>query len=216
MNGRVYNALVLFGGLALVAASAAARPFDSSPTAVLRSERSPSADPLRTAQRSDPITPVYAPSDETDTGNAGEEVRSGYSMDTAQSSALTSFLKANRLPLVRAQVFTSTSGNRQVVLYGFVATELGKQNAVIRSRRYLRAPNLQVINRIAVRPELAATSAAPSPAPADIESYVAGGFGTAQNYQNQTEEAQRQEQMMQDQQKLEATLLLLRLLMGFL
>ena len=88
----------------------------------------------------------------------------GYTNDTAQSGTLTSYLQSHRLPLVGAQVLTNSSGNQQIILYGFVATDFGKQDAADKARRYLHNPNAPVINRIAVRPELATGANGSAPA----------------------------------------------------
>ena len=99
----------------------------------------------------------------------------GYTNDTAQSGTLTSYLQSHRLPLVGAQVLTNSSGNRQIILYGFVATDFGKQDAADKARQYLHNPNAPVINRIAVRPELA--SGASGSAPAASSGASSGAYG---------------------------------------
>ena len=103
----------------------------------------------------------------------GGSVPPGYTNDTAQSGTLTSYLQSHRLPLVGAQVLADGSGNQQVILYGFVASDFGKQDAADKARRYLHNPNAPVINRIAVRPELA--SGASGSAPAAPSSGTSGG-----------------------------------------
>src|SRR5204862_5526959 len=59
----------------------------------------------------------------------GGAVPPGYTNNTAQSGTLTSYLQSHRLPLVGAQVLNNSSGNQQIILYGFVATDFGKQDA---------------------------------------------------------------------------------------
>lgn len=131
----------------------------------------------------------------------------GYSGDSAQSGALTTYLQSHRLPLVGAQVLADSSGNQQVVLYGFVATDFGKQDAADKARRYLHEPNVPVINRIAVRPELASggNGSAPPAAPSSgsygsTESSGSPGdqLGNVQSYENQAQQ-QQQQQYMQSQ-----------------
>ena len=100
----------------------------------------------------------------------------GYTNDTAQSDTLTSYLQSHRLPLVGAQVLTNSSGNRQIILYGFVASDFGKQDAADRARQYLHSPNAPVINRIAVRPELA--SGASGSAPVAPNGTSGGAYGS--------------------------------------
>lgn len=80
----------------------------------------------------------------------------------AQSEALSDYLHGQRLPLVNARILRQ-DGARSVLLYGFVATEQGKQHAVQRTTVFLRDPTVTVLNRIKVRPELL-TLARPSSA----------------------------------------------------
>ena len=104
----------------------------------------------------------------------GGVVPPGYTNNTAQSGTLTSYLQSHRLPLVGAQVLNNSSGNQQIILYGFVATDFGKQDAADKARRYLHNPNAPVINRIAVRPELATGANGSAPA-ASSGTYGASG-----------------------------------------
>lgn len=154
-------------------------------------------------------------------GGSGGAVPPGYTNDNSQSNALTGYLQKSRLPLVGAQVMTNASGNREVILYGFVATDFGKQDAVDKARRYLGDPNVGVVNRIAVRPELLASggSLAPSSSSAASSSassgsYSTGGLGSVQSYENQAQQAQSQ-QYMQNQSGLSALLPLIGM-MGLL
>lgn len=77
----------------------------------------------------------------------------------AQARALTDYLKAHRLPLVGANVVVS-GGQREVILYGFVATAYGKRDAEQTARRFMRDPNVEVANRVIVAPQLLAASSA--------------------------------------------------------
>lgn len=231
MPGFVRVTAVLSGSLGLLAMSAFtvvwghsrfASPFEGTPTATYSSRGSLSDGSPWTTRRLNTTTDAYASSADADTGDpgSGEAVPPGYLRDTAQSTALTGYLQKNRLPLVRAQVFTNSSGNRQVLLYGFVASDRGKQNATARSRQYLSDPSVPVINRIAVRPELLTSgsngaSSSSSSAPPSSDAYD-GELGSAQSYESQAQEAERQRQNMQNQQELDVILLLMRLLVGLL
>lgn len=128
----------------------------------------------------------------------------GYTNDTAQSGTLTSYLQSHRLPLVGAQVLADRSGDQQIILYGFVATEFGKQDAADKARRYLHSPDVPVINRIAVRPELASgTGGSTTGAPGGTSSGSTGSsgneLGSVQSYQDQEQQAQQQQYMQNSQ-----------------
>ena len=71
-----------------------------------------------------------------------------------QSQDLTRYLEHHRLPLVRAEVRRDEYGNREVMLYGFVATPYGKSDAQAKARRVLGNPGLKVVNEVKIRPEL--------------------------------------------------------------
>lgn len=76
-------------------------------------------------------------------------------VDQATSQALTSYLKQNRLPLVGAQVIKASGGQSRVVLYGFVATDQGKQDAERNAIAYLGTPVPTIDDRLVIKPELA-------------------------------------------------------------
>ena len=78
-----------------------------------------------------------------------------YTVDTGASEALTNYLRQNRLPLVGAQIGTSTTGSRRLVLYGYVATLMGKSDAESKAVAYLGTPQPEVIDRIVIQPEIA-------------------------------------------------------------
>ncbi len=92
--------------------------------------------------------------------------RSG-ALTPADGQILTDYLKSQRLPLVSAQVVDGGSGARQVILYGFVATNAGKSNAEAYTRRYLNDPGIVIDNRIKVSPELAKSAPAPAASSGD-------------------------------------------------
>jgi hypothetical protein len=70
------------------------------------------------------------------------------------SQRITDYLHGHRLPLVQAQVLRRSDGSRNVMLFGFVATQLGKDHAETRVREFLGESQLEFDNRIAIRPEL--------------------------------------------------------------
>jgi hypothetical protein len=117
----------------------------------------------------------------------------GGTIDSPQSQGLSDYLKHHSLPLVGAQVVTSPSGGKQVILFGFVASDFGKTDAEQKARHYLKDTSLVVDNRIKISPELAGSAgtsgstgkAASSgyPMPADgSDPYAASG--SLQDYQN--------------------------------
>src|SRR5271170_1468743 len=83
----------------------------------------------------------------------------GGTIDSPQSQALSDYLKHHSLPLVGAQVVTSPSGGKQVILFGFVASDFGKADAEQKARNYLKDSSLVVDNRIKISPELAGSGA---------------------------------------------------------
>jgi hypothetical protein len=78
---------------------------------------------------------------------------SAQSVDTDTSALLTKYLHKNRLPMVGAQMSNSASG-RRLMLYGYVATDFGKSDAVTKSQRYLHDSTTAVINNIKVDPQV--------------------------------------------------------------
>jgi hypothetical protein len=99
-------------------------------------------------------------------------------VDGPDSQSLTTYLRQHRLPLVGAQVLVDSSGNRRIVLYGFVATEFGKDDAARQALAYVGTsahagtsmPSIE--NRIEIRPEIARmnNNAAPGAGDAGHES----------------------------------------------
>lgn len=55
--------------------------------------------------------------------------------------------------MVGAQISNTRSG-RQLMLYGYVATDFGKDDAVTKSKRYLGDSTIAVVNNIRVNPQL--------------------------------------------------------------
>jgi len=117
----------------------------------------------------------------------------GGTIDSPQSQGLSDYLKHHSLPLVGAQVVTSTSGGKQVILFGFVASDFGKTDAEQKARHYLKDSSLVVDNRIKISPELAGGHGNSSPTvngtpsgnamPSDGSDPYASS-GSVQDYQN--------------------------------
>jgi hypothetical protein len=104
----------------------------------------------------------------------GQGLAQSYKVDTNASSALTKYLRENRLPLVGAQVLTDGAIVTRIVLYGFVATEFGKSDAARKALAYvdqqMRTGTVEPVveNRIEVRPEIARMRSSAAPASSDI------------------------------------------------
>ncbi len=84
----------------------------------------------------------------------------GYKVDSAESKALSDYLTQHKLPLVGAQVMHGPAGQRGVVLYGFVGSDFGKQDAIAKARTYLSDSSIAVNNRIKVEPQLLTSNGA--------------------------------------------------------
>jgi len=102
----------------------------------------------------------------------------GFALDNGDGSAdtLSAYLHAHRLPLVEARI-VSNNGQRTLMLYGYVATSYGKRDAEDQARDYMDDPDIDIVNRIKVRPELltmgtnnSGTAAATLDAPPDLDS----------------------------------------------
>jgi hypothetical protein len=74
--------------------------------------------------------------------------------DGPVSDPVSDYLHANRLPLVEAQTIVSASGVRSELLYGYVATDVGKLDAEEQTQDFIDDPDVLIIDRIVVRPEL--------------------------------------------------------------
>jgi len=83
----------------------------------------------------------------------GSAAAQSSNVDATTSAKLTKYLHKNRLPMVGAQVSNTTSG-RRLMLYGYVATDFGKTDAVTKSKRYLQDSSISVVNNIRVNPQL--------------------------------------------------------------
>ena len=112
-------------------------------------------------------------------------------VDQSQSTALTNYLKAHHLPLVGAQVLAAPDGEKQVILFGFVATDYGKGDAESKTRRYINNPAVTVDNRIKIEPSLAnSKSGGSSPS----QSADGSSLSDIQAYENQRYADQLQQQ----------------------
>jgi hypothetical protein len=139
----------------------------------------------------------------------------GYTADTTKSEALSAYLKHSRLPLVGAQVLNSPEGGHAVVLYGYVGSDFGKQDAVTKARRYLADSNLPIDNRIKVEPELltagnggqtnAEKSADASGGPGSADEATAGSPDSQLPGISSYEQQQSQAQQYAQQQNMGAT-----------
>src|ERR1700732_4504460 len=83
----------------------------------------------------------------------GSAAAQSANVDSDTSAKLTKYLHKNRLPMVGAQISNPPSG-RQLMLYCYVATDFGKDDAVTKSKRYLRDSTIAVVNNIRVNPQL--------------------------------------------------------------
>jgi hypothetical protein len=94
-------------------------------------------------------------------------------------------LKKHRLPLVGAQVLNDpASGQRTVVLYGFVATDFGKSDATAKTRAFLHDSSAVVENRVMVNPAIASQPAASRPHDEASGGYSAGPSESSANAGN--------------------------------
>ena len=154
------------------------------------------------------FTPPTTPSPSSQVGAAAPEPPPTYTppsaahpvplknahVDQVQSTALTDYLKTHHLPLVGAQVLSAPDGERQVILFGFVATDYGKGDAESKTRRYINDSKVTVDNRIKIEPSLAKAGNTGS---SNSQSGDDGGLSGVQAYQNQTyaDQIQQQQQM---------------------
>lgn len=111
----------------------------------------------------------------------------------AGSDHLCVYLHTRRLPLVEARTIINDSGERSLLLYGFVATDYGKQDAEVKARDFVEDPDITIVNRIVVRPELLTMGAPQNPAP--------GAAGTVSAADNAPEYDQNQATPHQPTQK---------------
>src|SRR5437016_2609092 len=101
---------------------------------------------------------------------------------SGDAGALNDYLHNQRLPLVNAQISSDASGRREVIVYGYTATDTGKQHAAQRVREYLRDPNVKVENRIQVRSELANLGSSTSSSASSSATSSTASTGSAADY----------------------------------
>src|SRR5271167_3516052 len=175
---RIANALAAFGLAAALAGLASCEPVQN-PYGVTKGTQ------VGSSSSFDSGSGMAAPS-------ASGTVAGG-TIDSPRSQGLSDYLKAHSLPLVGAQVVTSSSGGKQVILFGFVASDFGKTDAEQKARHYLRDPSLVVDNRIKISPELAGSSGIPGSTVNGVPSANAmpsegsdpyAASGSIQDYQN--------------------------------
>jgi len=177
---RIANALAAFGLAAALAGLASCEPVQN-PFGTAATK----AAPLGTSNGFDSGSSLPPPS------SAGTVA--GGTIDSPQSRGLSDYLKHHSLPLVGAQVVTSSSGGKQVILFGFVASDFGKTDAEQKARHYLKDPSLVVDNRIKISPELAGSGGIPGSTVNGVPSANAmpsegsdpyAASGSIQDYQN--------------------------------
>ena len=151
---------------------------------------------------------AYATAAENSSRSSSPADITGYIADTGASTALTDYLKHHRLPLVGAQVMRNpNNGDRTVVLYGFVGSDLGKADAQRRAEDFINDPAVDVDNRIRVNPELLAASPSPpessapdsaaSPDEAASQAQANASMPGAQAYVDQQNQAAQIQQYQQ-------------------
>jgi len=74
--------------------------------------------------------------------------------DGSVSDPVSDYLHVNRLPLVEARTIVTASGERSELLYGYVATDVGRLDAEEQTQDFIDDPDMPIIDRIVVRPEL--------------------------------------------------------------
>ena len=87
--------------------------------------------------------------------------------DGPWSDPVSDYLHANGLPLVEARTIVKPGGERSELLYGYVATDLGRLDAEEQTQEFMDDPDVPIIDRIMVRPELLTMTAPISDSSAD-------------------------------------------------
>lgn len=137
---------------AIEACSSVDAPFN--PLASPESDRSatPAVAEVEAPQKSlSPLTDV----------RARQSVQIDSFSDSVLSGELTYYFEDNGLPLVGAQICSKDDGDLWVILYGFVATRFGKDDAEEKARRILGDPYLPIDDRVMIRRDLVATALSP-------------------------------------------------------
>jgi len=123
--------------------------------------------------------------------SVGLAFANGFAADNGDGSAdtLSAYLHAHRLPLVEARMVTNESGQRALMLYGFVASGYGKRDAEDQARDFMDDPDIEIINHIKVRPELLTLGTGSNSAASALDAPPDTGDGSAPD-QEQTASAQ--------------------------
>jgi hypothetical protein len=107
--------------------------------------------------------------------------------DRELSKRITTYLNDHCLPLVRASAARRAGGDRQVLLYGFVASDFGKRDAEAKTAALLANSAIGVRDEILVRPELASKTGSSNAANAPgNNTQSADNFGQADNLAQQS------------------------------
>ncbi len=133
----------------------------------------------------------YSP---TPVQNPVPHLSAGTLTDSQLGQQMTDYFKGNRLPLVGAQAYTDSSGERQVVLFGLVATSFGKSDAVQKAASLLNDPAIAIVNRIKIDPTLMTANGAPEQPAQNADSNGATAqtppppqMGGVQDYESQNQ-----------------------------
>jgi hypothetical protein len=179
---------------------------DSAQTVGARSARDAISAGSANRDSSNQFAYATAPQNSSRSSATGDTM--GYVADPGASTALTDYLKHHRLPLVGAQVMRNPkSGDRTVVLYGFVGSDLGKSDAQRRAEDFVNDPAVDVDNRIRVNPQLlaagpsspdsAAQDSSASPDGEDAQANPNAALPGAQAYVDQQNQASQIQQYQQ-------------------
>ncbi len=113
--------------------------------------------------------------------------------DRELSDRITGYLNDHCLPLARASVAREADGSREVLLYGFVASDFGKRDAQAKTAALLANSGIPVKNTIMVRPDLTALQNQPANTAnsaaynAEQANNLAQQNAAIQQYQNQNQ-----------------------------
>ena len=103
------------------------------------------------------------------------------------SDPLSDYLHANGLPLVEAQTIVNASGERSVLLYGYVATDFGKFDAEDQTIDFMNDPDVMITDRIVVRSELL-TMVTPGNSTSSVDGTEPGADNTAADDQEEADD----------------------------
>ncbi len=115
--------------------------------------------------------------------------------DRELGNRITAYLNDHCLPLARALVTRRNDGEREVLLYGFVASDFGKRDAEAKTDELLANSGTPVRNTILVRPELVASQTQSTTA----SNASADNAGSANNFEQADNLAQQNAAIQQYQ-----------------